>query len=91
MARVRPARVVKVDEAADALAGSAHGFVGMQVHLFIRPRHPHLDGTLLRLLHRFGPKRTGVFDLIRFVSLVRMQNPIASPLWRDEQALGQNC
>ena len=31
MARVRPAGVVEVDVAADAFAGGAHGFVGMEV------------------------------------------------------------
>ena len=41
MARVRPARVVEVDVAADAFARSAHGFIGVQVHLLVLDRAPH--------------------------------------------------
>src|SRR4051794_35311019 len=41
MARVRPARVVEVDVAADAFARGAYGFVGMQVDLFVLDRAPY--------------------------------------------------
>ncbi len=41
MARVRPAGVVEVDVAADAFAGGAHGFVGMEVDLLVLDRAPH--------------------------------------------------
>ena len=41
MARVRPARVVEGDVAADAFAGSAHRLVGVQVDLLVLDRAPH--------------------------------------------------
>src|SRR4051794_14996595 len=41
MARVRSARVVEVDVAANAFAGRAHGLVGMQVDLLVLDRAPH--------------------------------------------------